>query len=503
MKNRIYLLTALVFLTLSVLAQTHTINNGSTARWYKIGSLSGDGANVSIKLTSTPKYGTIENSKGESWGKVVVGNADNEFGGWFTEIGGTGGSSTSTNALGWVRTGVKEIDVYLYAATFNRGTLHVFDGYGFTSNFSSTTTDPIMTEVAEQFNIVTGNVGIGTAHPSSPLHIESSGSLGGLFDVSKSYLTIGDGTVDMLLDGNEIYSNNNLNIGNSFGHEIRFRNVNATSTEELMVIKPDGKVGIGTNNPASLFHTYSGTTHNTLKIETDKVEGQSVLSLENDAQIWEIRTASDDYFKITDQTNGEHVVKIRKAAPSNTIFVQNTGDVGIGTSTPDEKLTVDGRVHAEEVKVSLSVPAPDYVFASDYNLRSLEEVANYIKKESHLPEIPSAKEMEENGIEVGVMNMLLLKKVEELTLYTLEQENEIEKLKEIKEPDVSGKVEELTLYTLAQQKEIERLKGQNEELSINNEELKIDNEQLSQEQKANSEQLKELLTRIENLEKTK
>ena len=149
------------------------------------------------------------------------------------------------------------------------------------------------------------------------------------------------------------------------------------------------------------------------------------------------------------------------------------------------------------------MPAPDYVFASDYNLRSLEEVANYIKKESHLPEIPSAKEMEENGIEVGVMNMLLLKKVEELTLYTLEQENEIEKLKEIKEPDVSGKVEELTLYTLAQQKEIERLKGQNEELSINNEELKIDNEQLSQEQKANSEQLKELLTRIENLEKTK
>ncbi|WP_394772916.1 hypothetical protein [Flavobacterium sp.] len=104
------------------------------------------------------------------------------------------------------------------------------------------------------------------------------------------------------------------------------------------------------------------------------------------------------------------------------------GNVGIGTVIPDSKLSVNGTIHSKEVKVDLAFPAPDYVFTSDYNLRSLKEVENYVKENSHLPEIPSAKEFEKNGIKVSEMNMALLKKVEELTLYAIEQQKNTEKL---------------------------------------------------------------------------
>ncbi len=107
------------------------------------------------------------------------------------------------------------------------------------------------------------------------------------------------------------------------------------------------------------------------------------------------------------------------------VRITRNGSMGIGTTIPDAKLAVKGNIHAEEVKVDLSVPGPDYVFKHDYNLKSLEEVQNYIKKNGHLPNIPSAQEMEENGIQLGEMNMKLLEKIEELVLYTLEQEERL------------------------------------------------------------------------------
>jgi hypothetical protein len=81
-----------------------------------------------------------------------------------------------------------------------------------------------------------------------------------------------------------------------------------------------------------------------------------------------------------------------------TLRIMETGNVGIGTINPDMKLTVKGNIHAEEVKIDLSVPAPDYVFKEEYNLKSIQEVEIFIKINDHLPEIPSAKELDENGI---------------------------------------------------------------------------------------------------------
>ena len=101
--------------------------------------------------------------------------------------------------------------------------------------------------------------------------------------------------------------------------------------------------------------------------------------------------------------------------------ISRSGNVGIGTTNIEAgyKLSVNGSVRATEVKVE-AYPWPDYVFASDYELKTLADTKGYIDEHSHLPGMPSAKEVEENGIALGEMNAKLLEKIEELTLYVLQ-----------------------------------------------------------------------------------
>ncbi|WP_147421013.1 hypothetical protein [Sphingobacterium siyangense] len=105
------------------------------------------------------------------------------------------------------------------------------------------------------------------------------------------------------------------------------------------------------------------------------------------------------------------------------------GNVGIGTNSPMAKLAVDGNILAKEIKVKTDITVPDYVFEPDYELNSLAYIADYVKTNKHLPEIPSAKEIKKDGLDLAEMNLLLLKKVEELTLHAIENEkkrNELE-----------------------------------------------------------------------------
>jgi len=104
------------------------------------------------------------------------------------------------------------------------------------------------------------------------------------------------------------------------------------------------------------------------------------------------------------------------------------GNVGIGTSNPDQKLTVNGQVHATSVVVTSTVPA-DYVFNADYYLRPLAGVKAYVDKNHHLPDVPAAADFKKNGQNLGEMNMLLLRKVEELTLYVVKLNNTVEVLR--------------------------------------------------------------------------
>jgi len=103
--------------------------------------------------------------------------------------------------------------------------------------------------------------------------------------------------------------------------------------------------------------------------------------------------------------------------------------VAIGTEVQDGyDLAVCTKIRATEVKVNVASEWCDYVFEEDYNLRTLAEVDAFIKENKHLPEIPSAEVVDKEGIAVSEMLILMMKKIEELTLYTIEQEKRIKEL---------------------------------------------------------------------------
>jgi len=213
-------------------------------------------------------------------------------------------------------------------------------------------------------------------------------------------------------------------------------NISGATLTERMRIDGNGNVGIGltTPGPQTKLHVFE--------------PGSSASS-------WRGRIASSGETSavVMGEVFGKATIGGHNAALtawSDLVLQAGGGNVGIGTSNPDYKLTVNGSIHAKEVRVDLSVPGPDYVFANDYKLPSLEEIKIYIDENKHLPEVPSAAAMEKNGVQLGEMNMLLLKKIEELTLYVIDQNKKMEELK----------------------KQNEKFEKQNEEIQLIKEELK-------------------------------
>ena len=147
--------------------------------------------------------------------------------------------------------------------------------------------------------------------------------------------------------------------------------------------------------------------------------------------------------------NGQIAIKNSSTAP--TMYFRSTNVNGDGTwakilhdqgnQKVNGNLTVDGQFYSERVKVQV-INGPDYVFEPDYDRKSIDEVKSYIEANKHLPNIPSAKEMAANGVELAEFNMKLLEKIEELTLYLIEQNEETKTLKaEVK--SLKQKVKEL------------------------------------------------------------
>ncbi|KQR70905.1 hypothetical protein ASF92_05720 [Pedobacter sp. Leaf176] len=262
----------------------------------------------------------------------------------------------------------------------------------------------------------TGNVGIGTTGPNSLLQINvaEDSKPGNVVSPSQSVFR-------MSRSGTANYSYPEaaeFRIGHGgpsvWGSKLELY-VNGASNQtnipdrHAMTWLYNGNVGVGTVSPLNGLHIFSlnNPAGGSLRLGHSGAEA-AVLSFG-----W--NGVNEDAFKITKYPYNSD------ANPTD-LFVINSsnGNVGVGTNIPTEKLSVNGKIRAHEIKVEMA-NWPDYVFDQDYKILGLDELDAYIKANKHLPEMPSAKETESNGIALGEMIKLQQKKLEELTLYIIEQ----------------------------------------------------------------------------------
>ncbi|PWG78068.1 hypothetical protein [Pararcticibacter amylolyticus] len=230
--------------------------------------------------------------------------------------------------------------------------------------------------------------------------------------------------------GNYIWAKNNGNIGlGTFEPSEKLEIVNgflksgnaSFGFNQETYSGPINYMTLGIDNHASLLlgsNLYiSSNPYTTLKISKthDSMSGAGILIPGNSQQY---------QGSIIFHTSDPGPVTAGQVYSNPQVIITEHGNMGVGTMTPREKLSVNGKIRAQEIKVE-AANWPDYVFAQEYVRPSLSQLEAYIEANNHLPEVPSAREVNKQGVELGEMNVLLLKKIEELTLYLIEKDKEL------------------------------------------------------------------------------
>ncbi len=259
---------------------------------------------------------------------------------------------------------------------------------------------------AQNYFPATGNVGIGTTNPYGPLNVDPQGTGG----ITIGNPSVNSGGFTSLQMGISAVQN-----GYSFIQGIQASGV---TWGNIILNKGGGNVGIGTTTPLSLLQVNGNIA---AKAAADANNSYLLFQRSSDGYVG-ARLGNSYAFS----GYGGHLVFETNDGGGPTSLVErlritNNGNVGIGITTPQNKLDVNGTIHSKAVNIDLN-GWNDYVFKKDYQLRPLSEVKAYIDQNQHLPEIPSEQEMVKKGLDVGEMNKLLMKKVEELTLYLIEKD---------------------------------------------------------------------------------
>jgi len=314
-----------------------------------------------------------------------------------------------------------------------------------------------------------GYVGIGTSTPATALTINGSNPTLQLRngDVNKGFI---------LLNGDDVRVGTNST--NTTGNLV-FQ----TKLASRMIIDENGQVGIGTTSPTSILSI--NASNPTLQLKNSGVDKGFVQVVNDDIKIgtnignetgkFVIRTDGTDRFTLNSDGNAtlggtggggllttegvypgivmktSGITRLSVVAPGGNpeitgsgtgilrirnnndgIYMYGNGKISIGGGgavATGYVVSVEGKLIATEVTSLPFGSWPDYVFADEYKLRPLSEVKKFIEQNKHLPNIPSAAEIEKNGVQLGDMSKRLVEKVEELTLYILQQQEQIDALK--------------------------------------------------------------------------
>ena len=287
-----------------------------------------------------------------------------------------------------------------------------------------------------------GNIGIGTTTPNYSLEVNGEFQANGKFPLvigtsgfayipaNTSHIAYyrkrgpyefywrssdngqpGSGNESQMMSLNEsrLFLNTSLGIGTSNPGAYKVMSISRAGNGVSNFVASTPGVSQGETSSYTLFSTFQGTNDNAPRRTADIIAGYNGAAWGNEYLSLNVGS-SDNEFAMTSE-------KLRVLA---------NGNVGIGTSAPQYRLSVNGTVQAKEVIVNSGWA--DYVFAPGHKLQPLVEVEKFITQNHHLPDIPSAVEVQENGVSVGSMQVKLLAKIEELTLHVIELEKKISDL---------------------------------------------------------------------------
>ena len=323
----------------------------------------------------------------------------------------------------------------IFAATMHGQTYWSLSGNSASSsNFIGTTNGQPLTFKTNNITRMTlsasqASVGIGISSPNGNLHVHSSQrtpNSNAFTDFQMTNLNTGTSTSD----GFRIRQQNQA----VYISQLEKEHLYLQNNNGGFVLDTNGYFGFNTNYPKQRIHVVDGNIM--ISRTSARAPGSTNGSLLFGGDVVDSCSLGDwgiEYVNSADEGYGLNFWRPFTKCHTGfnyALFLGDDGNIGIGTNTPLAKLTVNGNVCAKEVRVSLSGSPcwPDYVFAQDYDLMNLSDLKQYIQSNSHLPGVPSAAEVEENGVELGATTEILLQKIEEMTLYILQLEERVQQL---------------------------------------------------------------------------